>query len=148
MELPKTIEPIVKTLMLKASCEKAFHHFTENIRVWWPLADHSLSEANAAMVKFEAQPGGRIYETEKSGKEREWGRVARCEPPHRIVFSWVLEQPADATEIEVTFEEAGDGCKMTLIHRGWEGRSDGKSHRDGYDSGWDGVLEAFVSALS
>lgn len=147
MEPPKTIEPIVKTLKLNASCDKAFRHFTDNIHLWWPLDDHSLSEANAATVNFEARPGGRIFEIEKSGKEREWGRVADCQPPHRVVFSWVLEEPANATEIELTFEQSGDGCEMTLIHRGWEGRKDGETHRNGYDTGWDGVLGAYTSTL-
>lgn len=147
MDAKTKIEPVVKTLKLKASCEKAFRHFTDNIHVWWPLRSHSLAEANAETVKFETHEGGRIYEVEKSGKEREWGRVGVCEGPHRLVFSWVLEKPADATEVEVTFEADGEGCVMTLIHRGWDDRSDGAKWRDNYNQGWNGVLDAYRGSL-
>ncbi len=148
MDMQTRIEPIVKTLTLKASCEKAFRHFTDNIHLWWPLASHSLSQVDAETVKFEAKKGGRIYEIDKSGVEREWGRVARCEPPHILVFSWVLEKPADATEVEVRFEADGeDACAMTLTHRGWDERSDGVKWRENYDSGWNGVLREFETSL-
>ncbi len=149
METQTSIEPIVKTLTLKASCEKAFRHFTDHIHLWWPLAGHSLSQADAETVKFEARKDGRIYEIEKSGREREWGRVGVCDAPHRLVFSWVLEKPADATEVEVRFEEEGDdACTMTLIHRGWDERSDGRKWRENYHTGWDGVLGAYAEALN
>jgi uncharacterized protein YndB with AHSA1/START domain len=148
MDMQTPIEPVVKTLSLNASCEKAFRHFTDNIHLWWPIQSHSLAEKNAETVKFEAREGGRIYEIEKSGDEREWGSVSACEPPHRVVFSWVLEKPADATEVEVAFEPKGDSaCIMTLVHRGWETHSKGKETRDGYHTGWDGVLAGFEKSL-
>ncbi len=148
MDVQSPIEPIVKQLALNAPCEAAFRHFTDNIDVWWPLKSHSLSEKNAAAVRFEAKEGGRIYEIDYAGNEREWGRVSVCEPPRRLVFSWVLEAPADATEVEVSFEPTGDNaCAMTLVHRNWETHSKGRAVRDGYHTGWDGVLERFVQAL-
>ena len=148
MDAKTKIDPVVKKLTLKAPCEKAFRHFTDNIHLWWPLRSHSLAEENAATVKFEAKVGGRIYEIEKSGAEREWGQVSACEVPHRLVFSWVLEKPADATEVEVSFEANGEGaCVMTLIHRGWDDRSDGQVWRDNYHTGWDGVLQAYTESI-
>ena len=147
MNVKTKIEPVVKTLRLKTSCKKAFRHFTDNIHVWWPLESHSLAQTDAATVKFEAREGGRIYEIEKSGKEREWGRVTACDAPHRLVFSWVLEKPADATEVEVTLKADGDSCVMTLVHRGWDDRSDGATWRDNYNQGWNGVLDAYREGL-
>ena len=90
--------PVEKTLALKAAPQRAFAHFTDNIAAWWPLSSHSLSQGFARSVVFEAKVGGRIYEIDAAGREREWGRVQDCEPPHRLVFSWVLENPGDATE--------------------------------------------------
>ena len=142
-------DPIVKKLSLKAPVEKAFEHFTENIHVWWPLASHSLSLENAETIVFEAAPGGRIYEVEKSGAKREWGKVLLCEPPHRLVFSWVLEAPEKATEVEVQFaDEGADKSSLILIHRGWDQRADGGEWRGKYNQGWEGVLSAFVDALA
>lgn len=142
-------EPIVKKLALNAPVEKAFEYFTKNIHLWWPMATHSLSLEDAETIVFEAAPGGRVYEIEKSGKKREWGKVSQCEPPHCLVFSWILEAPDKATEVEVQFEDQGDGKSMlTLIHRGWDKRPDGEEWRGKYDQGWDGVLSEFESMLS
>lgn len=142
------IPPVVKTLSLAAPMEKAFRHFTDNIHVWWPLASYSLSEANAHSVVFEARAGGRIYEIDRDGRERDWGEVLACDPPRRAVFTWVLEDLPNATEVEIAFRETAPGaCEMTLIHRGWEAREDGAKWRAGYNEGWDGVLAKFIASL-
>ena len=142
------VEPIVKTLALNAPRQKAFDHFTKNIHLWWPGAEHSLSKDNIETVIFEARAGGRIYEIEKSGKEREWGRVMECDAPNRVVFSWVLEAPDKATELELLFEADGaDKTNFTLIHRGWENRPDGVEWRGYYNEGWDGVLGAYCAGI-
>ncbi|WP_375201087.1 SRPBCC domain-containing protein [Hyphococcus sp.] len=148
MSVMEKIEPVVKTLALNVSVEKAFHHFTANIHLWWPLAGHSLSQGEAQSVVFEARKSGRIYEIEKSGREREWGVVKICEAPNRLVFSWVLEAPEKATEIEVQFAEEGAGkSTLTLIHRGWENREDGAEWRENYNGGWDGVLALYAGSV-
>lgn len=142
------IAPVEKTLSLKASPARAFAHFTGNIAQWWPLAEHSLSHENARDLVFEAKKGGRIYEIDGAGREREWGRVRECDAPHRVVFSWVLEKPADATEIEVTFEDDGNGgTDFKLVHRGWLETKSGAERRGMYDGGWMGVLSGFARTL-
>lgn len=141
--------PVVKIVDLKATAAKAFRHFTENIHVWWPLATHSLSLAEARTVVLEAKEGGRLYEVDASGREREWGRVLVCEPPRRIVFSWVLEAPADATEVEARFEDVAPGASRLLLeHRGWETRAEGALWRGRYDQGWIGVVGRFAETLA
>lgn len=142
------IAPVEKTLSLKATPARAFAHFTDNIGQWWPLAEHSLSHEEARGLVFEAKIGGRIYEIEASGRTREWGRVRECEAPHRVVFSWVLEKPADATEIEVTFEDDGKGgTSFKLVHRGWLETKSGADRRCMYDGGWLSVLSGFERTL-
>ena len=143
------IAPVEKTLSLKASPARAFAHFTENMGAWWPLGSHSLSQANAKTVVFEAKKGGRIYEIDVTGREREWGRVKECEAPHRLVFSWVLENPAEATEVEVTFEDDGTGgTDFKLVHRGWLETKSGAERREMYAGGWTPVLDDYVSSLA
>lgn len=142
------VAPVVKTLSLKALPEKAFAHFTDNIALWWPLATHSLSQAHAKSVVFEAKTGGRIYEIDVTGRTREWGRVKESAPPHRLVFSWVLEKPADATEIEVTFAADGKGgTDFTLVHRGWLETKSSVERRGMYEGGWAPVLAAYEQTL-
>ncbi|MEO1135372.1 MAG: SRPBCC domain-containing protein [Pseudomonadota bacterium] len=149
MSEPVSIPPVVKKLRLNAPAEKAFHHFTQNIHLWWPLSTHSLAQNEAISVVFEARKGGRIFETTRDGKQRDWGTVLECDAPNRIVFSWVLEDLPNATEIEVEIEEeAQGGCILTLTHRGWETREAGEKWRDNYQSGWDGVLAAYSKSLT
>ena len=143
------IAPVEKTLSLKASPARAFAHFTDNMALWWPLGSHSLSQANAKTVVFEAKKGGRIYEIDVTGRDREWGRVKECEAPHRLVFSWVLENPAEATEVEVTFEDDGTGgTDFKLVHRGWLETKSGAERREMYAGGWTPVLDDYVSSLA
>lgn len=149
MDAKTSIEPVVKALELRAPIDKAFHHFTANIHLWWPLAHHSLSLENAKSVVFEGKAGGRIYEIDNIGKEREWGRVLEWDAPHRVVFSWVLEAPEKKTEVEVQFAERGDGAStLTLIHSGWDARPDGAEWRGKYNVGWDGVLGGYTESFA
>lgn len=142
------VAPVEKTLSLKAPPERAFSHFTDNIAAWWPLATHSLSQAFARSVVFEAKSGGRIYEIDATGREREWGRVREVEKPRRLVFSWLLEEPADATEVEVAFEPDGKGgTHFTLVHRGWRETKAAVGRRDMYDNGWAPVLGGYRAVL-
>ena len=142
------VDPVVKTLSLKAPPRHAFAHFTDNIASWWPLAVHSLSHELARDLVFEAKPGGRIYEIDAAGQAREWGRVKECDAPNRLVFSWVLEKPAEATEIEVTFADDGKGgTDFKLVHRGWLETKSGAERRCMYDGGWLSVLEGFAEGV-
>ena len=141
--------PIEKKLTLKAPVEKAFRHFTENIHAWWPMKSHSLSLENAEKVVFEGKEGGRLYEITDAGKEREWGVVKVYKPFTQVIFSWVLEKPDRATEVEVNFASTGaDTSAMTLTHRGWETRPEGAEWRGEYTQGWEGVLGAYRASLA
>jgi uncharacterized protein YndB with AHSA1/START domain len=149
------IEPVVKTVDVKASPARAFEVFTARINDWWPRATHSISSkaenAPAAEVVFEPRVGGRVYEIAPSGAEHPWGTVTACEPGVRVVFTWRVGRPeSEAGEVEVSFDDEGGGVtRVTLVHRGWENIAEkAREARDGYDSGWDGVLkDAYVKAI-
>lgn len=142
------LDPVIKEIALGVNVERAFSHFTACMAEWWPLATHSLSGEDAKSVVIEAREGGRIYEVDTSGRQRDWGRVIACEENARLVFSWVLEKPDLATEVEVRFAPKGDSaCEVTLIHRGWDQRPDGATWRANYDEGWDGVLGSYAASI-
>ncbi|HJR45488.1 MAG TPA: SRPBCC family protein [Actinomycetota bacterium] len=148
------MEPVVKTVRVDLGIEDAFRLFTAGMGTWWPLERHSIAvdsleeRVTADSLVFEEREGGRIYEVMSDGAEGTWGRVQAWEPPNRVVFSWkpnLTDGPY--TEVEVRFTSIGAGSEVVLEHRGWEQFGDtAERYRNGYDSGWPGVLELFKTA--
>ena len=105
----KTVPPVAKTVTVPASADDAFEMFTERPLDWWPH-DHILVPPPRVAITFEPKAGGRWFERSADGTERDWGRVLDWDPPGRLVLSWQIdgrwrpiEDPAKASEIEVTF---------------------------------------------
>jgi hypothetical protein len=79
--------------------------------------------------------GGRLVEDldPAAGEEHEIGRVRVWEPGARLVVGWRNRnfEPGQITEIEVVFEEDGDGTRVTVEHRGWDALPAGHPARHG-----------------
>ena len=137
-------EPIVKTLQLTCTPEKAFHSFTEEIGKWWPLATHSLAGNKHSICAFEPEVGGRLCETDNEGTEYEWGRVTAWDPPTRLAFTWRVGEASNSEQhVEVTFSPTSSGTEVRLVHGGWTD----STNWDGYQSGWDTVLSGFLDRV-
>jgi uncharacterized protein YndB with AHSA1/START domain len=137
-----SIAALRKVVTVPTNPERAFELFTAYINDWWPLATHSIGEADAVGVVFGEGVGGTIVETLADGTTATWGTVTVWEPPHRVAFTWHPGNPvAEAGLVEVTFAaQSPSVTKIELTHSGWERRPDGANARSGYDSGWDVVL--------
>jgi uncharacterized protein YndB with AHSA1/START domain len=143
-------DPVRKSVTVPAAPQRAFELFTAHIHEWWPLATHSVGGADAASVAFGDGVGGVIVETLADGTTSVWGTITCWEPPGRVAFSWHAgTAEAEATRVEVTFTQDGPGSTVVrLVHSGWEGRADGASAREGYDSGWNPVISRFAAAAA
>jgi uncharacterized protein YndB with AHSA1/START domain len=142
------IEPIRLALEVECGPEHAFRTWAERTSTWWP-ADHTTTGESGLEVRFEPQPGGRIFERTADGREYEWGRVLAWEPPHRLVYSWHLRaDAADATEVEIRFVGLGERrTRLEIEHRGWERLGDrGLPRRDANFGGWHTLLPHFEAA--
>jgi uncharacterized protein YndB with AHSA1/START domain len=141
-----SVEPVRKTVTVPATPERAFELFTAHFQEWWPLKTHSVGLEHAVSVAFGAGVGGAIIETLADGTTSAWGTVTDWEPPYRVAFTWHAGTPqGEATSVEVTFTAAEPGSTVVrVVHSGWEHRPDGASARDGYDSGWDPVVNRFA----
>jgi uncharacterized protein YndB with AHSA1/START domain len=145
--------PIRKSLRLRASPEKAFRVFTQEMGRWW-IKGHSLLGAIAqADVLIEPRAGGRWYERGEDGSEQDWGRVLAWEPPHRLVLAWQLNADFDydpdfETIVEVAFAADGDFTIVEFEHRDLE-RYGARAaevrggYESGMDGGWGGLLARF-----
>ncbi len=143
------IDPIRLSFEVACRPEHAFAVWTAGIGRWWP-ADHTVSGEPDLTVVLEGRPGGRIFERTRAGTEHDWGRVRVWDPPERLVYVWHLRRdPADATEVEIRFAEAGPGStRVEIEHRGWEAfAADGEARRDRDRGGWASLLPHYQAAI-
>jgi hypothetical protein len=135
------LAPIVVDIVVPCPPVRAFDYFTRDIARWWPLATHSVGEADAVGVALEPRAEGRIVESLRDGSECVWGVVTCWEPGRRLGFTWHPgRNAADATWVDVTFAANPGGTRVTLTHGGWERRDDGAKARASYVGGWKFVL--------
>lgn len=110
-------------LRVKASPERAFAAFVNEIGAWWrPNGLFQTTPRAPGRLSFETGEGGRLVETLANGKVFEIGKVLAWEPPGRLVFSWRQANfPPDLhTEVEVRFEPVGDETRVSVEHRGFD----------------------------
>lgn len=140
LDMAPFLEPLRFSIVLACPAADAFRLFTEEIHEWWPLATHSIAQAQARSCRFEPHRGGRVVETTADGTEHLWAEIAVWDPPRRFVLLWHPGLPASrAQDVEVTFEDDGGRTRVVLEHRDWQ-QGDAE-RRSQYASGWATVLE-------
>ncbi len=141
------VAPVVRSVRVACTQERAFRVFTEGIGTWWPLDRYSIGEDRAETVVIEPHVGGRILEYIKDEEPAVWGSVLAWDPFGRLVIEWRVRPEKPATEVEVTFTPDGDGTQVRLEHRHWERFGDEAAEaRSGYDTGWQGLLDIYSEA--
>lgn len=121
----------------------AFAVFTEDLDAWWGYGPrYRFVPPYTGVMKLEPGVGGRLLHVRDEGTDDAFvvGRVRVWEPPERLVFSWRLANfaPGEETEVEVRFDAAPAGTRVTVTHRGWDGLPAGHPARHGQ------VAQAFV----
>jgi uncharacterized protein YndB with AHSA1/START domain len=154
MTAAATATSVRTEVTVRASQERAFKVFTEEMASWWD-PDHHLIAGELKEMVLEPRPGGCIYDVATDGSECTWARVLAFEPPRRLVFSWDISprweietDHAKTSEVEVTFtSETDEMTRVVLEHRkldrhgdGWEGERDAV----GSDGGWASGLRRFA----
>jgi uncharacterized protein YndB with AHSA1/START domain len=136
-------EPVVASVEVPVTPARAYETFVAGFTEWWPVATHSLSRDAAARCGLDAVPGGALEERAPDGARHLWGRVESAEPGRRLRFSWHPgREPESAQWVDVRFEAAGAGTRVTLTHGGWEALGEiAPILRREYARGWCEVLE-------
>jgi len=113
------------TTLVPADPAAAFALFTREVDLWWrrgPRFRQGLGRSS--VMRFEGEEGGRLVEsyTDEAGGAFEVGRIKVWKPGDRLVFEWRGHnfEPGLVTEVEVRFERAERGTRVTLEHRGWD----------------------------
>jgi uncharacterized protein YndB with AHSA1/START domain len=103
---------------------RVFEAFTAETDLWWQRGPRfRFGGKRRGTLSFEPRTGGRLFEafSDDPGDVFEVGKVLAWEPGARLVVEWRLTNfaPGERTEVEVLFEPAEGGTRVTLEHRGW-----------------------------
>ncbi|MGA2575898.1 MAG: SRPBCC family protein [Bryobacteraceae bacterium] len=150
-------QPVLKTITVKASAERAFQVFTNEIDSWWPRS-HNIGKGIMKQTRIEGRAGGRCYSEQTDGTECDWGRVLVWEPPRRFVMAWQIDpqwqyEPdlAKSSEVEVRFTpQEGGATRVDLEHRYFQRHGAGAdAMRTAVDSqgGWTGLLQSYAARM-
>ncbi len=151
---PATDIPVRKSITVRASVERSFRVFTDQIDTWWPRTHH-IGKVPMKKTIVESRAGGRCYSEQVDGSECDWGTVLVWEPPRRFVMAWQIDhtwgyQPdlAKSSEVEVIFTPTADGgTQVDLEHRFFDRMgAGGEAMRVavGNPGGWGSLLQLFA----
>ncbi|MEM1374322.1 MAG: SRPBCC domain-containing protein [Pseudomonadota bacterium] len=137
-------DPIRKSVDVPLSPDDAFTLFTKKIDTWWPLETKGVSVSRglpaSKEIRVEGHEGGKVVEILSTGEEALWGRILEWTPGRSFRMTWQPGRTADLpTEVEVTFTPIGNGCRVELVHSGFDAYENGADIRTMYNDGW-GVL--------
>lgn len=119
-----TAETARVTTFVAVTPDDAFEVFTDEIDLWWRRSIRfRVGGAKQSELRFVRDGQERRLVEHYGNGTHVIGKVLAWEPGKRLVFEWRLRNfaPDEVTEVEVRFEQMGDGTKVTLEHRGWDG---------------------------
>jgi uncharacterized protein YndB with AHSA1/START domain len=150
------VEPVVKTIRVKATPKRAFEVFTADATRWWNKS-HSINATKSPIEKVVLEPrvGGRWYEIGEDGSQCEWGKVLAWEPPGRVLLQWQISTDWKFdenlhTEVEVTFVQDGNETVVTLEHRfleRWGAKALENRAAVASEGGWGGILKGYAALV-
>lgn len=144
------------TAAVEVPCDPvtAFDIFTRDIGTWWKRGTHYWNDSGRGMeLRLEPRVGGRLLEVYdlETGEGFEVGRVLVWDPGKRLVFTWRQAnwESSEFTEVEVLFEPAGSGTRVTVEHGGWDRvPAADPGQIEGYGHGWGELLGFYAGAAT
>jgi uncharacterized protein YndB with AHSA1/START domain len=150
------IAPVHKSVIVKATPQRAFEIFTAGIDRWWPKT-HGVGAGPIRQSIIEPYVGGRWYTTFEDGREAVVGHVLAWKPGATFGVTWEIDsgwksdpRPAFTSEVHVLFVAEGDGStRVQLEHRNFErmGAAEGQKLRNDVDGGWPKMLDLYATEV-
>ena len=122
---PPPFDSVRVSVTVAADPATAFAVFTGETDLWWRRGPRfRVSGRTPGVVTFEPGVGGRLFETyatEAGERVAVMGRITAWDPPARFSFEWRASNFAgdERTTVDVSFEAAGAGTRVTVHHHGW-----------------------------
>ena len=149
-----TMSAIIKMTDVPLSSAMAFNKFINELQMWWPK-EYTWSKDKLVLLKMGNNVNELCSEIGPDNFHCDWGKILEIEQGKKIKFSWQIDynrvpqpDPAKASEVEVTFENAGAAnCSVKIIHRNLD-KHEIKQHLyfealNG-QHGWDYILGCFT----
>jgi hypothetical protein len=149
------LDPIVKTIEVPCSQERAFRVFLEEMDSWWPLGKFTVSAMGghaAEAIRVEARQGGKIVEIGPDATEHLWGTIKSYDPYGYVSMDFHIPQPDEVVEsrslVEVRFTALEkDRTRVELTQTNWEAFGKwAEMLRGGYGPGWSVIFEQAYKA--
>lgn len=109
---------------VRAPRERCFDVFTLEIDAWWRRGRaYRVGGAHEGSLHLEPRLGGRVFQEHGEGGAlvHAIGVITAWDPPARFAFTWrginFVDGDPDTT-VEVWFEAAAGGTRITVEHRG------------------------------
>jgi len=141
------LEPLISTIEVPCTQEKAFDIFVTQMGAWWPLDKRSMSMhagASAKSLSIEPRSGGRIVETGHDDTLHHWGTIKTYDPHDFVSMDFHMGLPPEnASLVEVRFTALDtERTQVELTQSNWEAFGDmAEMMRRGYGSGWVIIFE-------
>lgn len=123
MKITETVEAKVR-LVCVSSPEELFEAWLdpEKVRSWFPIAIRSMGAAgDVRRVEIDPRVGGKFFFSDLRGdvEARHWGTYLELERPHKIVFTWIVDESeeADPSRVTLTLTPDGTGTLAQIVHQ-------------------------------
>lgn len=150
--LPASLDVLVIKRQFSASIEKVFDAWTkaEVLAQWFGPEGFSVSRSEVDLsvggkydIEINAPDGNRI---------RHFGRYVEISKPHKLVFTWMLEdQPCNGSEglcaetlVSIEFKGIEQTTQITLTHE----RLPNQEAYDGHEFGWNSSFDSLTRYLT
>ncbi len=147
----KKIEAKV-THRFKATAERVYDAWLNpaQVRLWMTAALKSIGlSGDIQRIEIDAQVGGKFFFSDlRDGTEaRHWGTYLELERPRKIVFTWTIDESAEAdpSVVTLTIEPEADGCVATIVH---EMDAQWIEYISQTEKGWAGMLHEIERLLA
>lgn len=101
----------------------AFDVFTRELDAWWGHGPRFRFVAPyGGTLTLEPGVGGRLLHVAAPDVSFVVGHVELWEPPRRLTLTWRLTNftPEQQTRVDVRFDAAGGGTRVSVTHSGWD----------------------------
>lgn len=107
----------------KAAAERVYDAWLDpaKARLWMGAALKVAGlSGDIHRIEIDARVGGKFFFSDiRNGSEaRHWGSYLELERPHKIVFTWIVDESeeADPSRVTLTITPDGEGCTATIVH--------------------------------